>query len=137
MVFSTLNVELHVSLKLHNSKVKEKIMIPIICIILIGICTIVFFRCMSKQDPLKKKLKQAKRIRASKKKQSWRDEMKRQKEEKRILTFVINEICPECGERVTLKQRTDTAGLTDNHYKCTNCPFEKHDYCDCDDEDFI
>lgn len=83
---------------------------------------------------LKKELRRAKAIRAKEDRLFWKKEKRRRKKEKRILTFVTNEICPECGKPVKLEQTVDETDTTDNHYKCTKCAFEFHSYID--DEDF-
>ncbi|TEU00626.1 MAG: hypothetical protein E3J23_01975 [Candidatus Stahlbacteria bacterium] len=83
-------------------------------------------------DPLKEKLKWAKKRKKIENKLFWKIDRKKQKEEKRIKTFIDNDICPTCGEAVKLTITTDD-DCTDNHYKCTNCSFEKHYYCDDED----
>lgn len=87
-----------------------------------------------KKNPLREKLKRAKKVRRAKDKLFWKENTRRYKEDKRISIFLHNNICPECGKPVRLKQTVDSAYTTDNHYKCTKCPFERHSYCD--DEDF-
>ena len=87
-------------------------------------------------DPLKEKLKQAKKRKRIEDKLFWKENKRKRKEEERIQTFLHNDICPECGERVKLKQTTDKTCTTDNHYKCTNCSFEKHIFCDDEDDEW-
>lgn len=85
-------------------------------------------------DPLRKELKRAKAIKTKKDKLFWKKIEEKVKKEKRILTFVTNDICPKCGKSVKLEQTVDETGTTNNHYKCTKCAFEFHSYTD--DEDF-
>lgn len=87
-----------------------------------------------KKGPLHGELKRAKKVKRLKDKLFWKENDRKFKENKRIKSFIDNDICPECGKFVKLKQTVDETDTTDNHYICTNCPFEKHYYCD--DEDF-
>jgi len=87
-------------------------------------------------DPLKEKLKRAKKKKKIEDKLFWKKAWRRYKEEKRIKTFINNDICPECGEAVKLTQIT-TNDCTDNHYTCANCSFEKHYYEDGEDGEWM
>ena len=84
-----------------------------------------------KKDPLHEKLKQAKKDK--KELDAWRkkERVRKDKNEKRILTFLINGICPECGAGVKLTTKIIKDGK-DHSYKCTNieCYFTKHYYTD-------
>lgn len=85
-----------------------------------------------KKDPLKEKLKRAKKIKKLKDKLFWKRNAEKIKEDKRISKYIHNGICPECGETTKLEQTVDGTDTTDNYYKCTNCLFETHRYCDED-----
>lgn len=87
-----------------------------------------------KNDPLKEKLKQAKKVKSAENRLFWRKQGEKRKQEKRIALFLTNDICPECGEPVEVKRTVDATFTTDNHYKCTKCSFEKHYWCDDEDE---
>ena len=88
-----------------------------------------------KKDPLKEKLKRAKKCKRIEDKLFWKKNSEKMREDKRINDFLHNDICPKCGEAVKLKQTTDKTCTTDNHYKCTKCTFEKHIFCDDEDDE--
>lgn len=88
-----------------------------------------------KKDPLHEELKQAKKVRKAKDKLFWKENARRHKEDKRINTFLHNDICPKCSEPIKLKQSTNNStGSTDNYYYCTKCKFQTHIYGNDDDE---
>ena len=89
-----------------------------------------------KKDPLHEELKRAKRIKKVKDKLFWKKCAKNGKRIKRISLFVSNDICPDCGKPVKLKQTIDDTDTTDNHYTCTICPFQIHFYCDDEDDEW-
>lgn len=87
-----------------------------------------------KRDPLSEELKRAKKIKRAKDKLFWKKDNENTKKDKRIRTFLSNDICPECGKPVILEQTTDDS-CTDNHYQCTKCSFEKHYFGDDEDDE--
>ena len=95
------------------------------------------FSLLSKKDPLKEKLKQAKKRTGRKDKEFWKRVARDRKEETRISTYLHNGICPECGEAVkhTTNSPQTGYGCTENLYLCTKCMFKKTYLCD--DEDGI
>jgi len=88
-----------------------------------------------KKNPLKEKLKQAKKRTRREKREFYKGITKKKKEEDRISTYVHNGICPECGEAVKHAVSTREARYTENIYSCTKCSFKKSHFCD-DEDDF-
>jgi hypothetical protein len=55
--------------------------------------------------------------------------------EKRDNSFLYVGLCPACGSSVDHSAEVDEFCTIDTHYKCTVCSYEKHLYCD-DEDDF-
>ncbi|KKL16144.1 hypothetical protein LCGC14_2498550 [marine sediment metagenome] len=94
------------------------------------------FSLLSKKDPLKEKLKQAKKRTGRKDREFCKKVAMEQKEEARISTYLHNGICPECGEAVKHTTNFPQTGYryTKNLYLCTKCTFKKTYLCDDEDE---
>ena len=86
-----------------------------------------------KKDPLHEELKRAKKAKKVRDKWEKKESERKRKKNNRILTFLSNKICPECGAPVKLTKKPAKNRFGKSlYFKCTEveCSFEKHYYTD-------
>ena len=81
-----------------------------------------------KKDPLHKELKRAKKAKKVRNKWDRKESKRKKKKNNRIITFLSNSICPECGGVVRSTIQPAKPKGKNLYFKCTECSFNKHYY---------